>query len=131
MKKFYAEEKRLLFSETDMSRWAHNSYFMRWVENAEHELWYKLGTVPVSHEGGWPRANFQIDFRSPLVLNDPYQVALSLIKLGGSSVTWGFEIHSGERLVAEGQMTSVLVSNKGKPTRIPDELRKGIQETFA
>lgn len=104
---------------------------MRWVENAEHEVLYKLGSTPVSEEGGWPRANFQIDFRSPLKLNDPYQVTLWMIRLGNSSLTWGFQIHSTDRLIAEGQMTSVYVNSSGKPTPISEELRAGLKDTFS
>ena len=131
MKTFVATAKRLLFAETDMSGWAHNSHFMRFVENAEHELLQSYGYQPVTQKGGWPRANFQIDFISPLVFNDPYQVTLSLIRLGGSSITWGFSIASGERPVAKGQMTSVLVNEHGRPVRIPDDIRENVTKTFA
>ncbi len=130
MSTFIATAKRLLFAETDMSGWAHNSHFMRFVENAEHELLQSYGYQPVTQKGGWPRANFQIDFLSPLVFNDPYQVTLTLMRLGGSSITWGFEIHSDQRAVAKGQMTSVLVNEQGRPVRIPDDIRSSLRQTF-
>jgi len=130
MSTFIATAKRLLFAETDMSGWAHNSHFMRFVENAEHELLQSYGYQPVTQKGGWPRANFQIDFLSPLVFNDPYQVTLTLMRLGGSSITWGFEIHSDQRAVAKGQMTSVLVNELGRPVRIPDDIRSSLRQTF-
>ncbi len=130
MKQWLATERRLLFAETDMSGWAHNSHFMRFVENAEHELFQKLGEQPVTPEGGWPRVNFQIDFRSPLVFDDPYQVALTMKRLGNTSITWGFIIHADTRLVAEGQMTSVYVNSTGKPTPIPESLKSGLISTF-
>jgi len=125
-----ASQDHLRFSETDMSGWAHNSHFMRFVENAEHELLYSLGQHPVDQEVGWPRVNFTIDFRSPLVLNDPYQVILKLNKLGNSSVTWGFTIMSDQRLVAEGQMTSVQVGRDGKSKPISEELKAKIKDAF-
>jgi len=99
LKTFKATEDHLRFAETDMFGWAHNSHFLRFVENAEHELLASIGEVPVSDEYGWPRVNFTVDFRSPLVFGDKYQVLLTLNRLGSSSITWGFTVHSDERLM--------------------------------
>ena len=130
MASFAAEERRILFSETDMAGWVHNSHFMRFVENAEHEFFLSCGYSPITKEGGWPRVNFTIDFRKPLVFNDPYQVTLKIGRLGTTSITWNFEILSLDHLIAEGKMTSTYVNNQGKPTPYPDDLKEQVKKTF-
>ena len=113
-----------------MFGWAHNSHFLRFVENAEHELLASIGEKPVSEEYGWPRVNFTVDFRSPLVFGDTYTVSLALVKLGTSSITWGFLVHSLDRLIAEGKMTSVQVGRDKKAAPLTPEFRAKIEALF-
>ena len=113
-----------------MFGWAHNSHFLRYVENAEHELLSQLGVSPVADGVGWPRVNFTIDFRSPLAYADPYQVQLQLLRLGSTSLTWGFQLHSGDTLIAEGRMTSVQVGPDKRPLVISEDLRSALGTVF-
>jgi len=113
-----------------MFGWAHNSHFLRFVENAEHELLASIGELPVSDDFGWPRVNFTVDFRSPLVFGDKYQVWLTLERLGSSSITWGFSVHSGDRLIAEGMMTSVQVGKNKKAAPLTPEFKDKIEGVF-
>ena len=131
MKTWKASQDHIRFAETDMFGWVHNSNFLRFVENAEHELLGSIGESPINAKYGWPRVNFTIDFRSPLTFGDPYHIELSLGRLGTSSVTWDFIIYSGSRLIAEGKMTSVQVNMEKKPIPIEDELRTKIEGIFS
>lgn len=130
MKTWKATEDHLRFVETDMYGWAHNSHFLRFVENAEHELFASIGEKPMTENSGWPRVNFTVDFRNPLVFGDPYQVILILEKLSRSSITWGFTVVSGERLIAEGRMTSVQVGKDKKSFPISEELKAKFLAVF-
>lgn len=122
--------RHVRFAETDMYGWVHNSNFLRYVEDAEHELFASIGENPLSGTTGWPRVNFTVDFRSPLTFKDPFQIQLTLNRLGNSSITWGFTILSDDRLIAEGEMTSVQVGKDRKPLPVSDTLRTKIETVF-
>lgn len=130
MKTWKSKEKAVLFAETDASTWVHNSHFMRYVENAEHELFRELGVKPVSVGSGWPRAHFEIDFRSPMIFDTPYHIELSILRLGNTSIRWSFKIISKELLIAEGNMVSVQVNEKGWPLEMNSEFKEKLKEIF-
>ena len=130
VKEWKSSQQYVRYAETDMYGWVHNSNFLRFVENAEHELFASIDKNLFSEETGWPRVNFTVDFRSPLTFKDPYQVNLTPQRLGNSSITWGFRVFSDERLIAEGKMTSVQLDSARKPLPICEKLREEIEALF-
>lgn len=122
----FAHPNRVTFADTDASGWVHFPKFFRFAEEAEHEFFRSHGALVFDRSlGGWPRVNASCDFLHPLMFGDVVETRLNIIRLGNSSVTWGFEIiktASGETS-ARGSMTTVLVDGTGKPVAIPAELR--------
>ena len=81
----------------------------------------------LSAEQGWPRVNVRCDYRAPLVFGDLVTVELTVEELKSSSVVWGFRvIKDKEALVAEGSVTTVLVSGEGKPLEICAQDRESL-----
>ena len=111
------------FADTDASGWAHFSKILTFVEQAEHDLFAKLGiSVFDPASSGWPRAHISCDYRSPLKFREHFEVYLKLSKLGASALNWEFEILKADGcLAAEGVMVSVKVGPDGKPTRLSEE----------
>ena len=128
--------RKVEFSDTDMAGIVHFSRLIVFMENAEHAFIEALGaSVSMEHEGreiGWPRVSVSVEFASPARFNETVEIHVVVLKIGGSSMTWGFEFFVGERLVGRGQMTSVCCEMDPKrgprPIPIPEFIRSQIEE---
>src|SRR5690606_39317887 len=88
--------------------------FSSYCENREavtQELLRSLGlSVLMRDEEGtisWPRVSVSCEYRSAVRFEDLLDVELSLARRGEKSVTYAFRFTHEDRLVAEGQVTSV------------------------
>lgn len=119
--------RRVAFSETDASGRAHFTNFLKWVEDAEHQLLEELGVPVCADETGWPRAKVECHYRLPLTAGETAEVALELARLGKTSLTWQFRIlRSDAQLAAEGTMVTVLTGASG-PLEITEEVRSRLE----
>lgn len=114
-----------------MARIVHFSKVLCIVEEAEHALLHDLGVPPVDKEGGFPKVHVEIDYRSPLHYRDLCLIEFKLLEIGSKSLTYSFKVRVGERLAAEGKITTVLIGLDGKSRVIPDEWRQTLSEYVA
>src|SRR5215471_2254222 len=98
------------FADTDMAGIVHFANFFRFMESAEVEFLRSLGlSVALTWEGqrlGFPRVGADCDYFKPARFEDLLDVAVSIVKIGGKSVTYGFEFSKNAEPVARGQVTS-------------------------
>ncbi|MFC7136343.1 acyl-CoA thioesterase [Halobaculum litoreum] len=67
-------------------------------------------------------ASIDLDFRAPIEGTGEVRAVLDAAAVGGSSVTFAYELYAGGRLVAEGETVQVAVAD-GEPTPLPDDVR--------
>ncbi|WP_284012142.1 acyl-CoA thioesterase [Halobaculum litoreum] len=67
-------------------------------------------------------ASIDLDFRAPIEGTGEVRAVLDVAAVGGSSVTFAYELYAGGRLVAEGETVQVAVAD-GEPTPLPDDVR--------
>ncbi|HEX7260399.1 MAG TPA: acyl-CoA thioesterase, partial [Luteolibacter sp.] len=67
------------------------------------------------------------DYKRPFLTGDRFEVLLGISRIGGSSVTWDFEVlnETGE-IAAFGSMTNVRVDHSGNPKLISEEERDAL-----
>ena len=113
----FQTSRRVEFRDTDAAGIMHFTSIIGLMEEAEHEFLRQL-EIPLFHpvDGGqisWPRVSATCDFKSPVRFEDVVRIDVVVQRLGKRSVTYGFQLHCEDRLVATGDMTSVccLVSN--------------------
>lgn len=113
------------FADTDASGSMHFSNLFRHVERAEHAFLRSLGIEVFDlAAGGWPRVRVECDYRKPLRAGDPVTVEITVLKIGSSSITWGFAVmDAGAGLAATGSMTTVRTDADGRPCAIPAQMR--------
>lgn len=107
---------------TDAAGHQHNSVIMRFVEAAEAKLFRELGQH--QYFGISPRVRHEIDYRAKLFFGQEVSIALSLTRVGTSSIDFAFKvwghahIDRGTVLAAEGKFVTVCVpqgSEKSAP----------------
>jgi acyl-CoA thioesterase FadM len=89
----------------------HFSRFFVFMETTEHRFIESLGAglheVNDGIETGWPRVDAGCNYLSPARFGDRLEIRLLVARQGRSSMTYAFEFRCGERLVAQGRLTSV------------------------
>lgn len=112
MPEVFRTQRFVEFSDTDMAGIAHFSAFFRYMEAAEHALLRSLGLSVFQSHGeqhaiSFPRVNAECDYTSPARCEDVLDIAVSVTRLGGKSITYRFDIARDGTPVATGSMTSV------------------------
>ena len=127
----FRTRRRVEFADTDMAGIAHFANFFRWMESAEVDFLASRGlNVDLGWEGrrlGFPRVSATCDFAKPVTFMDVVEIAVRVERVGGKSVTYGFEFSKDGDAVARGRVTSVccLVLPDGgiEAIAIPEAIR--------
>jgi acyl-CoA thioesterase FadM len=99
-------ERRIEWMDTDAAGQHHNTAIMRLVESAEAALHRNLGIVDETF-GRTPRVRAETNFRGRLRFDDLVRVELRVDDVGRTSLRYGFAVHRGRELVADGALVIV------------------------
>lgn len=143
MNRIYVLPAQVRFRDTDAAGIMHFSAFMTYMEDAEHAFLRSLGLSVCMPKGdwslSWPRVSVKCDYQGSLRFEQAFEVHVSVKRLGGKSVTYGFQFVAAHQPVAHGEITAVCCRiEKGqapKSIAIPDEFRSAlagfVEETSA
>lgn len=121
--------RRVEFAETDLAGIAHFSVFFRYMEEAEHALWRAAGmSIAPPGEPGWARVAAAIDFKAPLRFEDEFDVFVEIAEVGRRKVRYAITFKHGDRLVAEGTMTTVPVARTAEGEMKSRDIPPGVVE---
>lgn len=139
MSECFLTQRRVEFCETDAAGIAHFSALFTYMEQAEHALLRAVGTsVVVKDESGvvsWPRVNASCQYEGVVRFEDVLDIAVSIERIGTSSVAYRFDFTHDGRPVAKGKMVSVCCRiSPGEPLRsipipqgLAEQLRKYVR----
>lgn len=132
----FVTRRRVQFRDTDAAGIMHFSTFFICMEEAEHELLRSLGTSvhltadpgdPLAGKLSWPRVAAECQYIDAAHFEEVLEIEVQVARIGSSSVTYEFQFHVSERLVAHGSLTSVHCRFKPgqppEPVPISDTLR--------
>jgi len=120
-------QRRVAFADTDAAGCVHFSRMLCYVEEAEHTLLAELN-IPLMDGGGWPRVHAECNYFTSLGPGDAVEVILIPEQVGGSSITWSFNILREGQDVAKGSMKTVRVNAEGKPSDLLSHWRDSLKE---
>jgi acyl-CoA thioester hydrolase len=121
----YRQAGEIAFGDTDASGWMYFPNIFKYVEAAEHACLRSRGILVFDRAaGGWPRVKVSCDYRRPFQCGDAFEVRLAISRVGGSSISWDFEVVNGSgEIAAFGRMTNVRVDHQGRPQPISEAER--------
>jgi YbgC/YbaW family acyl-CoA thioester hydrolase len=123
--------RRVEFADTDMAGIAHFANFFRWMESAEVDFLRSRGiSVAMRWEGqeiGFPRVSASCDFLRPITFPDEIEIAVSVVRVGRKSVTYGFEFFKDGQLSAKGQISAVCCRMHGEERIESIEIPPGVR----
>jgi acyl-CoA thioester hydrolase len=125
--------RQVQFAETDLAGIVHFSWYLRYMEEAEHALWRAAGLSIVGNDLHWPRVTAYAEYKRPLRFEDEIDVKVRA-GFGRSRIQYGFEIARDSTVVAIGAMTSVCARREGngqlKTVAIPVEVRERLTKAL-
>jgi YbgC/YbaW family acyl-CoA thioester hydrolase len=127
--------RRVQFAETDMAGVVHFSWYFRYMEEAEHQLWRALG-LSVAAPGqpiGWPRVSASFEYRRPLRFEDEFDVRVRVAAMTAKTITFACVLVRAGEEIARGRMTAACVSHLPgepmKPIPIPADIAARFEVT--
>lgn len=122
---------RVYFEDTDFSGLVYHGSYVRWCERGRSDFLRLLGGDHrrlIDGSGGTEPAAFvvrsmSLDFRKPARIDEVLEVETRVGEVGAASLTLLQTVRRGETVVAEAEVTVVLISVSGKPLRISTALR--------
>jgi 4-hydroxybenzoyl-CoA thioesterase/acyl-CoA thioester hydrolase len=128
----FVTSRRVEFSDTDAAGIMHFVAFFRMMEQAEHELLRSVGLSVVMHDAAgtlsWPRVGAKCDFTAAVRFEDVLEIAVSIARLGKTSITYRHRFSHEGQAVATGEMTAVYcrMADGQKPQSL--EIPQGIAD---
>jgi acyl-CoA thioester hydrolase len=127
--------RQVEFNDTDMAGIAHFTAFFRWMEEAETAFLRSLGLTVLGEWQGekisLPRVSVSCDFAKPVRFGDELTIAVTVEKVGRTSLSYTFDFFKGGDEIARGHITAVFcqtIPGKGLESReIPPAMRALLQ----
>lgn len=119
--------RRVQFAETDLAGMVHFSWYLRYMEEAEHALWREAGLsiVPPEHDLGFPRVSATVDFHAPLRFEDVFEVWIRVEAITKRTFKYASTITRGGTRIASGSITAVCVrTHPLQAIDIPEDIAK-------
>lgn len=120
---------RVMWSDTDAAGIVWFGHFFRYFENAEEELFRRLGADRTALlnklQVYMPRTSLQSRFRSPARLGDEIAVGVGIAELTDRRIGYAFDIHERgtNRFICEASYRVACVdANTFAPRTFPEEI---------
>jgi acyl-CoA thioester hydrolase len=129
----YVHRETVRFGDLDAMRHLNNVSFLRYFETARISFLRDLFpdrpmADPEATGFGVILAELHIDYRSPGKLDDEVDISCSVGEVRRSSFQILFEMHVGERMLAEGYGWMVAFDYaEQKSMRLPEDVREHLQ----
>ncbi len=123
---------RVYFEDTDFTGYVYHGSYLQWCERGRSD-WLRL--LGVSHddlykgiEGSPPLIfivrHMDMKFKAPAKIDELLEVTTTTKEWAGASITLKQEIKRGDKLLMRALVQVVLISDEGKPQRLPKHLVK-------
>ena len=94
----------------------HFSNFYRFMEEAEHEMFRRLGfkiveNLPDGSVVGWPRVRASCSFEAPAYYDDLVDIDITVTRVGVKSLTMSFQFRRGDLQLAIGELKTVFAAS--------------------
>lgn len=123
----HESEVRVRYQETDNMGVVYYGNYFTWFEVARTEYFRTLGLVyrKLEEKGVYLMvASAACQYKSPAKYDDIVKIHTWVPEFKNSSLKFAYKLFVGEKLIATGESLHVFTSAAGKPTRIPEEVRR-------
>ena len=117
---------RIYYADTDFSGAVYHARYLELLERGRSDYLRCLGVRHTDLAGRptplfWVVRHMEIDFRAAARIDDIVSVETRLAELHGARIVMAQAIRRNERTLIAARVTAALVSDAGKPQRMPKE----------
>ncbi len=118
---------RVYYEDTDLAGIVYYANYLKFIERARTEWVRELGIdqAALKRESGIVFAvrRVEAEYLLPAVFDDVLTVVTSVISVTGARVRLSQDVLRGEQVSFSSVVTLVALTETGKPTRLPSEIR--------
>jgi len=119
---------RVYYEDTDLSGVVYHANYLRYMERARTEFFRlagieRMADLEAKEPTAWAIREVQVSYHRPARLDDPLTVKTELTALSGARIGAVQKIYTGETLLVDGRIEACIVTLKGQPRRLPQQLR--------
>jgi len=119
---------RVYYEDTDLSGVVYHANYLRYMERARTEFFRLAGVermaeLEAKEPTAWTLTEVKVSYHRPARVDDALTVKTQLISLSGARLGALQKIYAGETLLVDGQIEACIVTLKGRPRRLPEQLR--------
>jgi acyl-CoA thioester hydrolase len=123
---------RVRYAETDQMGVAYHGDYFAWFEVGRTDLLRQLGLTYKELEAEdvrLPVVETRVQFRRPALYDDVLEIRTRLVEMTGVRLTFEYDVvrSSDEEALAQAMTCHAAVDAKGRPRRLPEELRRRLQ----
>jgi acyl-CoA thioester hydrolase len=124
-------EIRVYYEDTDCGNVVYYANYLKYMERSRTEFLRERGVdLAAYHKKGllFTVAEAHVRYRAPAHYNDILDAESRVTETGNSSVVLATTIKRAAdgQLLTEGEVRLVCINSNGRPTRIPEEIKKAI-----
>jgi len=126
---------RVYFEDTDFSGLVYHASYLRWCERGRSDWLRLLGvhhSALIAPESGEPAAfvvrRLEIDYLRPARIDEVLEVTTECIEVSGVYLLLLQQIRRGETTLCKVVVKVVLISQSGKPMRLPPPIREALRQ---
>lgn len=118
---------RVYYEDTDAAGVVYYANYLKYAERARTELLRELGTdnsaLLRQHGVMFMVKQFAATYHEPARLDDALQVRTRISRIGGASFSAEQRVERAGRLLVGMKVRLACVDERGRPARLPDEIR--------
>jgi acyl-CoA thioester hydrolase len=125
----FRHRQRVRYHECDPQDVVFNAWYLAYFDVGLTELWREVGGYEAMISDGTDMvvAEANVRYCSPLRFDDEFDVAITVARLGDTSMTTRFELERDGEVVTEGELRHVFVTARGgEKVSIPEAVRDGL-----
>jgi acyl-CoA thioester hydrolase len=119
---------RIYYEDTDLSGVVYHANYLRFMERGRSEYFRSAGIEKLAmldHEEpwAWTLRKVELDYHRPARVDDLIEVHTRCVGLTGARMCADQRIYAAGELLVRGAVEACIISLKGRPRRIPPEMR--------
>lgn len=119
---------RVYYEDTDLAGIVYYANYLKFIERARTEWVRGLGIdqSALKREAGIVFAvrRIEADYLSPAGFDDSLTVLTAAEKITGARIMLSQQVRRGETLLFDARVTLVVLTDKGRPARLPADVRQ-------
>ena len=131
MSKYFKYKFKIYYEDTDSGGIVYYANYLKYLERARSEAIYSLGLTNTNlqkdHDTLIIVKSCNIEYKKPARFEDVLEVNSEVVSFSKTSILMKQLILRNKDLISEAEIHLVAVNKDGKPSKIPEELKKKLE----